>query len=87
MPMSSTCKPRSDDRLDRVRRVVGEVAGQRASGEDLSDEIVLSRYPDLLPELSDELRKLREIDVALAEAESERHLQVDRKSTRLNSSH
>jgi serine/threonine protein kinase/formylglycine-generating enzyme required for sulfatase activity len=74
--MSSTCEPRSDDRLDRVRRVVGEVAGRRARGEDVPDEIVLSQYSDLLPELSDELRKLREIGIALAEADSERHLQV-----------
>ena len=75
-PLSSTHEPRADERGDRLRRVIRDLVGRRGGGEAVADEVVLARHPDLMPELSEELGKLREIDLALAEADSAAQLQV-----------
>ncbi|HPM80792.1 MAG TPA: bifunctional serine/threonine-protein kinase/formylglycine-generating enzyme family protein [Candidatus Anammoximicrobium sp.] len=76
MPTSVTCEPRSDERLQRARRVVGELAGLRARGVAASDEDVIAQHPELLPELAEELRRLGEISSALLDADAENCLRA-----------
>ncbi len=49
------------DRNKQLRRVVDAVLEQRASGEDVSDDVLCQQHASLLPELAVELRKLRVI--------------------------
>ncbi len=65
MSAESSGNHRSCDRAGRIRQVVCELARQRSAGDDVSDDWVLTRYPELLPELASELEKLRRINDAL----------------------
>ena len=57
-----------DDRADRVREVVEDCLRRRAEGESFSDESLIQSHPDLMPELSRELGKLRLIEAARQQA-------------------
>jgi len=74
MATDSSTQNRSHDRIERIRRVVFEVARQRSGGEEISDESVLSDHPELMPELADELEKLRSIHGALGHAEEKQYV-------------
>jgi hypothetical protein len=49
------------DRNKQIRSVVDAVLEQRASGADVSDNVLCQQHASLLPELAVELRKLRVI--------------------------
>src|SRR5688500_10807542 len=49
------------DRNDQIRHVVNAAIEQRASGNDVSDDVLCQQHASLLPELAAELRKLRVI--------------------------
>jgi len=59
----------TEDRLARVREVARSCLRRREAGEDLSDDDILSRHGDLLPELAGELRKLAMIHRAFDRAD------------------
>lgn len=70
--MSESSEPNAGDqqeRARRVRRVIDDCLSRRASGEEVSDQSVIETHPDLLPELAEELRKLRLIEVARDKAQ------------------
>ena len=73
MPARQTNEP-PVDRAERIRAVVFELARKRSQGEVVSDEEVLDGHPDLLPQLGEELDKLRRIGGAVERAEEERYL-------------
>jgi hypothetical protein len=50
------------ERVARVRDVVEDCLRRRNAGERLSDEEVIAGHPGLMPELGDELRKVRVIE-------------------------
>jgi formylglycine-generating enzyme required for sulfatase activity len=52
-----------------VMRVIADVAKRRLGGEYVSDEQVTSQHPELVPDLGDQLRKLRIIERARSLAE------------------
>jgi len=54
----------SDGRSETVRRIVRDCIQRRAAGEDLPDERIIDRHPDLMPELGRELRALALIEQA-----------------------
>ena len=58
-----------DERSRRIGQVVQDCLERRASGESLSDEWLVSAHPELLPELAEELRRLRVIEIARQQAE------------------
>lgn len=51
----------SASRRRELSRVVADVVSRRAQGENLPDSVILERWPDLQPELQDELAALRDI--------------------------
>jgi serine/threonine protein kinase len=51
-------------RDEQLRRVLDDALVRRAAGETLSDDLLCERYPQLLPDLLSELRKLQLIGVA-----------------------
>ncbi len=53
-----------DPRADRIRRIVEDCLCRRAAGEPLADSDLCAAHPDLLPELSEELRTLAVIERA-----------------------
>lgn len=55
-------------REGQLRRVIDDALVRRAAGETLSDDELCGRHADLLPELASELRKLRVIGLARAQA-------------------
>jgi serine/threonine protein kinase len=55
-------------RAERIRRVVEDCGRRRAGGEEVSDETLLARHRELMPELAEELRKLRLIENARQQA-------------------
>lgn len=57
-----------DDRAERIRLVVEDRLRRRTDGESLSDELLIESHPDLMPELSIELSKLRLIEAARQQA-------------------
>ncbi|MHB9048253.1 MAG: WD40 repeat domain-containing serine/threonine protein kinase [Pirellulales bacterium] len=61
--------PHPSDRFRRIRRIVDECLDRRARGEESPDEPVLAAHPDLMPELAEELGKLRLIATARRKAE------------------
>ena len=50
------------ERTARLRHVVDDCLRRRATGESVSDKSLIDTHPDLLPELAEELRKLRLIE-------------------------
>jgi formylglycine-generating enzyme required for sulfatase activity len=65
MSTTSSHNTGSSQRRARVRQVALDVARQRSSGQDVSDQEVVAQHAELLPELLDELRKVRCIEEAL----------------------
>jgi len=59
------------DRAAQIRGVIEGVLARRARGEAVSDESLCKAHPELLPELSEELRKLRLIQRAREQADQE----------------
>jgi serine/threonine protein kinase len=56
------------DRAGKIRQVLEGYGRRRAAGEEIPGEVLLAQYPDLLPELAEELRKLRLIENARQQA-------------------
>ena len=62
------------DRATRIQHVVDDCLLARAKGQVIIDESLIQAHPDLMPELADELRKLRMIEQAVRKAgQAERH--------------
>ncbi|NQV35696.1 MAG: protein kinase [Phycisphaeraceae bacterium] len=64
-------QPDNDDRAKRIRQVVEDCLCRRGEGESLSDERLIESHPDLMPELSGELAKLRLIEAARQQAQQD----------------
>ncbi|HEY8665273.1 MAG TPA: bifunctional serine/threonine-protein kinase/formylglycine-generating enzyme family protein [Tepidisphaeraceae bacterium] len=52
----------------RLAEAIAVVISRRAAGEKFPDSQVIAAYPDLMPELADELRALREMRIAQVQA-------------------
>jgi serine/threonine protein kinase len=61
-----------NDRAKQIRYVVEDCMRRRAEGESVTDELIFKNHPDLMPELSRELSKLRLIEAARQQAEDGR---------------
>src|SRR5262245_56846215 len=59
------------DRMAEIRRVLDLALQRRSQGGELSGEAICQEHPHLLPELANELRKLRLI--ARAREQSQQH--------------
>ena len=57
-PQHVTTEPR-DERLQRIRHVIDECLVQRASGQLITDAALVARHPELMPELDEELKRVR----------------------------
>lgn len=62
-------------RDEQLRRIVDDALVRRAQGETISDEQLCQRYPQLMPQLASELRKLKVI------GQARRQSQVDADAT------
>ena len=60
---------RRDERGERIRAVVAEFLRRRAEGEELSAEALIRAHPELMPELEQELARLKPIAEARDAAE------------------
>lgn len=69
MLTNSSSENRLLDRSERIRRVVFDLVQRRCVGDEISDDSVLTRHADLLPELADELKKVRSIHGAFEQAD------------------
>jgi len=58
----------SGDSSERVREVIADCLRRRAAGETVPDQSIIDAHPDLMPDLADELRKLRLVEAAWEEA-------------------
>lgn len=59
------------NRRGYIAELIADVQRRRAAGVEIADESILEKYPDLLPELEQGLRKLWFIELARQEAESD----------------
>ncbi|MEK7710952.1 MAG: serine/threonine-protein kinase [Planctomycetota bacterium] len=59
------------DKLARIDRIVGEVIHQRRDGRPVEYSAVAHRYPDLMPELGQHLRRLQAIECAALQAKTD----------------
>jgi len=68
--MKSDSHHRSDanDRLEQVRALVAECVRRRGAGEELPDAELIEAHAELMPELGQELGKLRLVQQARAKA-------------------
>ena len=62
-------RPQSEVNTSRLREVVSEAIRRRAVGDEILDEQIIADHPDLMPDLADELRKLRLVESARHEAQ------------------
>ncbi len=76
MSTTSSNRRQANDHERAIRRVVFEVVRRRAAGESIADEQVIGSHPSLLPELADELAKLRRIDLAIEGAEQRQYAAI-----------
>ncbi len=76
IPESSSSGVRSKDRRERILQVVLAFGRRRACGEQISEESLISRHPELMPELAAELEKLHRIEGALDEVDGEDYRRV-----------
>ena len=60
----------SDVRSEQIRRVVDDCLRRRAQGEALPDKSLIDAHSELMPELAEELRRLRLVKAARQEAEA-----------------
>lgn len=56
------------DRVGRIERVLEDVTARRVNGESVSDNTVMAEHADLMPELGEALRKLRQVKKAIDQA-------------------
>jgi len=61
----------NDDRAEQIRLLVEDCLRRRAEGEAVSDELLIEGHPDLMPEMSRELGKLRSIEAARQRAQQD----------------
>ena len=62
--------PGEPERTGRLRQVVDDSLRRRAAGEPVSDESLIDTHPELMPELAEELRKLRLVEAGRRQAEN-----------------
>lgn len=74
-PQPSEVRQRNE-RQSRIHEILLAAERRRAAGETLADESLLAAHPELMPELAQELEKLRRISRALDEAEAARYEQA-----------
>ena len=55
---------------EAVNAIINDLIARRTAGERVSDESLIEQHPDLMPELADELRKLRIVEAAEQHAQS-----------------
>lgn len=72
----SSSDPRRNERRSRIRQIILDVERRRAAGETVTEEALLADHPELVPELAQELEKLRRIGRALDEAEDAKYEQA-----------
>ena len=72
----SSSDPQSNQRKERIRQVVLAFERRRAAGEAVADESLFAAHPELMPELAQELEKLRRIGRALEEVEEAKYGQA-----------
>ena len=60
------------ERLRQVRQVVDDCLVQRAAGQSLSDADLIARHPELMPELGEQLERIRLIACARERVDQER---------------
>ena len=60
--MPETSRPTVDDVQQRASLVIDDCIRRRADGETVSDESLIGAHPDLMPELAEQLRRLRVIE-------------------------
>ena len=73
LPVGSSSGSRSEDREERIRRLVFAFERQRAAGQAVSEESIVAAHPELMPELAAELDKLRRIATALDAVEADQY--------------
>ena len=56
--------PRPEEKLERIRRIADDCLRGWAAGERISESALAESHPDLMPELAEELRRLRLIHEA-----------------------
>ena len=61
------------ERSGRLRQVIDDCLRRRAEGKSVSEESLIDTHPDLMPELAEELGKLRLIEAGRRQAERELH--------------
>jgi serine/threonine protein kinase len=57
-------------RSESIARLVDDLRGARAAAKDAADEVIVLAHPELMPELGQELEKLRRVKAARAAAEA-----------------
>ncbi len=57
-------------RSESLREIIHDLIVRRAAGEMVTDESMIERHPELMPELADELRNLRMVECAEQNARS-----------------
>lgn len=72
MSASSASGERVEQRQERTRRLAIELQQRRAAGEPLSESSLGERYPDLMPQLAEELEKVQLVAAAIEQAEQQR---------------
>ena len=91
--MSSGQQETHDDlsrsRRQRIETILSEVLRRRSIGKGTSDSTLIAEHPDLMPELGDELRKIRIIGAAreraMMESGTDAELTTDHKPSRKDS--
>ncbi len=73
MSTTSSSRRRTTDHERAIRHAVFDVVRRRAGGDLVADADVIADHPSLLPELADELNKLRCIDEAIDGAEDRQY--------------
>lgn len=61
----------SSQRRRHIQRIVSDVTRRIIQGQAIEEEAIVRQYPDLLPELADELNKARAIGAAVWEADEQ----------------
>src|ERR1700721_1550758 len=59
-----------EDRSRAIARVIEQVRLARGGGEQIGDSLIISAHPEFMPDLGQELEKLRRIEAAWAAAVS-----------------
>jgi tRNA A-37 threonylcarbamoyl transferase component Bud32/tetratricopeptide (TPR) repeat protein len=65
----------SDDRSRQVAQLIDDLVRRRAAGEEVPDDLLTEAHPELMPELGEQLRRLRFIQAARERAETQQPAQ------------